>query len=170
MIRPEAAARLRRWREAIAGAVALAAGLWLLLTSGGLPFLFGLALLPLGAVLALSGIRHARFRSEAEAPGIVEVDEGRITYLGPVLGGSIALDELDELAFRRAATGEAFWRLAPAAGPPVWIPEGARGAETLLDALAPLPGLDAGAMVRAVQDRTPGLRVVWRRTPLRALT
>lgn len=170
MIRPEAAARLHRWREAVAGAVALAAGAWLLLTTGGLPFLFGLALVVIGAVLAPSGIRRARFRTEAEAPGVVEVDEGRITYLGPVMGGTVTLDEMAELAFRRAATGEAFWRLAPASGAPVWIPEGARGAEQLIDALAPLPGLDTGAMVRAVQSRTPGLRVVWRRAPLRALT
>ncbi|MFO6465797.1 hypothetical protein ACK8OR_15495 [Jannaschia sp. KMU-145] len=170
MIRPEATATILRWREAVLGGAAILWGGWLVAASSGLPALFGIALVLVGAVLALSGVRHARFRTEAEAPGIVEVVEGRITYLGPVMGGTVALDELAELAFRRSSGGEAFWRLTPLSGAAVFIPEGAKGAEALLDALAPLPGFDGGAMVRAVQGRTPGLAILWRRRGAAALT
>ncbi|TFL19875.1 hypothetical protein [Jannaschia formosa] len=170
MIRPEAAALIARWREAAIGGTAAALGLWLLATTGGLPFLFGIALTGLGTVLAFSGLRHARFRTgDDEAPGLVEVDEARITYLGPVMGGSVALDDLTEVTFRRTATGEAFWRLVAPEGT-VYIPEGARGAEQLLDALAPLPGFDGGAMVRAVQSRTATTVKVWSRPGHAALS
>ncbi|MDB2407934.1 hypothetical protein N9W17_05385 [Jannaschia sp.] len=170
MIRPEAAALLIRWREAALGAVGAALGLWLLLTSGGLPFLFGIALTGLGIVLSFSGLRHARFAAQGDAaPGVIEVDEARITYLGPVMGGSVALDDMTEITFRRTATGEAFWRLvSPEAT--LYVPEGARGAEQLLDALAPLPNFDGGAMVRAVQSRTATTVKVWSRPGQSALT
>ena len=170
MIRPEAAAALRRWGEAGVGVVALILGAWLWFGHAGLPALFGLALAALGAVLTLAGIRHARFATGAEAPGVVEVVEGRIAYLGPVTGGAMALDLIVEVAFRRAVRGEAFWRLTDVEGKTLFIPEGARGGEALLDALAPLPGFDAGEMVRAVRRRRPGLAVVWRRSAPPALT
>ena len=170
MIRPELAHRLHRWREALigAGAIALGASAWF--ASSGLIALFGAVAIGVGAILALSGIRRARFHSHEASPGMVEVDEGRITYLGPVMGGSVALDALVEVTFRRTATGEAFWRLAQEDGAPLFVPEGAAEADRLLDALAPLPGLDTGAMVRAVQARPPATITVWRRPAARALT
>ena len=174
MIRPGAADLLRRWREALVGAAALALGLWLWAAARGLPSVLGAVAALVGAVLLLSGIRRALFASDAEAPGMVEVDEGRITYLGPVMGGSVEIDDVTEVAFRRTATGEAFWRLAQEAGRPLAIPEGAAGAERLLDALVSLPRLDTGAMVRAVRAPGPATIVVWRRSdrtsPHRALT
>ncbi|MEL7184710.1 MAG: hypothetical protein AAGK57_13810, partial [Pseudomonadota bacterium] len=160
MIRPEAAARLARWREALAGAASLLAGLWLTATSSGLPALFGWVLLGGGAFMLVSGIRRARFHREVEAPGVVEVDEGRITYLGPVIGGAVALDDLQQIVFRRTSTADAFWRLIPSEGRPLIIPEGAHGVDALLDAFAPLPGFDGGAMVRAVQSRTEATHLV----------
>ena len=60
------------------------------------------------------------------------------------------------------------WRLSAVDGAPLTIPEGAEGADGLLDALAPLPGFDGGAMVRAVRGRT-GTTVVWRRSRPTAL-
>lgn len=170
MIRPEAAARLKRWREAIVGVIAAIVGIWLWFAFQGLPALFGLAAMAVGTVLMISGVRSARFLSHAQSPGIVGVDEGRITYMGPLTGGLVELDELTQVAFHRPDTGDAYWRLSHRQGEPLVIPDGAAGADKLLDALAPLPGLDAGAMVRAVQTRTPGTITVWRRDRLRALT
>ena len=169
-IRPEAMAALTRWREPLLGGALLAGGLWLLVTRFGLPALLGGAAAAVGAVLVLAGLRHARFQPGEAAPGLVEVDEGRITYLAPIMGGSVALDELAEVALRRTGTGETFWRLATEDGPPLLVPTGARGAETLLDALAPLPRFDGGAMVRAARMRTRGTVIVWRRHPRPALT
>lgn len=170
MIRPEIAAMLGRWREALAGGVAIALGAWLWWDNHGLIALFGGVLVAIGAVLALSGIRQARFRTTTGAPGLVEVDEGRITYMGPVMGGSVDLDALSSVTFRRTATGEAFWRLAQSDGPTLVIPEGAANAEILLDALAPLPGFDTGAMIRAVRSRASSTTKVWQRNAPRALT
>ena len=168
MIRPEAAALLARWREALAGASGLAAGAYLLLAATGLPWLFGLALAGLGLVLLLSGLRRGRLRGAVPGPGVVEVVEGRIGYMGPLDGGAVALDALEEVLFLRDPSGEGHWRLAPRDDRPVTIPEGAVGADALLDALAPLPGFDGGAMVRARASRAPRT-IVWRRSPPRAL-
>ncbi|SFI95355.1 hypothetical protein [Jannaschia pohangensis] len=169
MIRPEAKARLLRWREALIGASCAVAGLWLWLATAGLPALFGAVAMAIGAVLILSGMRRARFRSTHQDPGIVRIVEGRISYMGPVTGGSVALDDLVAVTLLRDDTGAA-WCLTPEAERDLVIPEGAIGAEGLLDALAPLPGLDSGAMVRAVQSRTGASITVWRREQFRALT
>lgn len=170
MIRPDAAARLVRWREALIGGAALGLGAWLWLANSGLLALFGAVAIAVGIVLLISGIRAARFRSDTLSPGIVGVDEGRITYMGPLTGGLVDLDEVTQVAFHRPDVGDAYWQLSHRQGGPLIIPDGAAGADKLLDALAPLPGLDTGAMVRAVQTRTPGTITVWRRSPLRALT
>lgn len=174
MIRPEARDAILRWREALAGGALLAAGAWLLATGYGLPLLLGGAASALGAVLVWSGLRHGRLRGEDDAPGLVEVDEGRITYLAPVMGGTVSLDELAEVSLRRMAAGEAFWRLAPVDGGALMVPTGARGADALLDALSPLPGFDGGAMVRAAREvgrgAGRGTVIVWRRHPRPALT
>ena len=170
MIRPEAAETILRWREAILGVAGLALGVGMMTQGGGLLALFGLALALVGTVLAISGIRRARFELPDEiAPGLVEVDEGQITFLSPITGGSVALDDLTEVVFRRTGTGEAFWRLVSTEAT-VYIPEGARGAEQLLDALAPLPGFDGGRMVRAVRGRRPSTVKVWSRPGHAALT
>jgi hypothetical protein len=170
MIRPEAAATILRWREAILGLAGIVLGAAMLTTASGLSALFGVALVLGGVFLGLSGLRRARFETPDEiAPGVVEVDEGQITYLSPITGGTVALDDLTEVVFRRTATGEAFWRLVTAQGT-VYVPEGARGAELLLDALAPLPGFDGGRMVRAVRSRRPTTVKVWSRPGHAALT
>ncbi|MGB3408861.1 MAG: hypothetical protein WBA67_15370 [Jannaschia sp.] len=170
MIRPEVAAILLRWRELIAGTVIAMLGAWMVVASGGLVLVAGAALLALGGFLAFNGQRHARFRTEAEAPGVVEVVEGRITYLGPVMGGTATLDDITAVIFRRSSGGEGFWRLTQDGAQPLYIPEGALGSDALLDALVPLPGFDGGAMVRAVQSRTPQTITVWQRPARTALT
>ena len=170
MIRPEVAATLTRSREAALGVAAIALGTWLWAVNFGLLALFGGVLVAIGAVLAVSGIRRVRFRTADAAPGLVEVDEGRITYLGPMLGGAVDLDALSAVTFRRTATGEAFWRLQQEDGPTLVIPEGAANAEILLDALAPLPGFDTGTMIRAVRRRGSSTTIVWQRNATRALT
>jgi hypothetical protein len=170
VIRPEAAAVLWRWREVLCGVACGALALWLWTTSSGLPAFFGLVLGLLGGFLIVSGIRQARFRSDASAPGVVEITEGRITYMGPVLGGAAHLDTLAEISFRRMSTGEGFWRLTSLDGKSLYIPEGALGSDALLDAFAPLADFDGGAMVRAVRSRTGGTTLVWRRPAAGALT
>lgn len=161
-LRPEALDVLRRWREAMIGAALVLAGGVGAFNGYGLFFAACLAVALLGAALTFTGLRHALFRVDGDAPGVVEITEGRITYLGPVIGGTIALSDLREVAFRRTTTGEAFWRLTGLEAQPLIIPAGARDVDGLLDAFTALPRFDTGAMVRAVQSRTPTARVIWR--------
>lgn len=144
-----------RWREVLAGAALALLGTGLWTTGFGLPALFGLALLLGGGFLAATGLRLARLRGTEAGPGVVEVVEGRIGYLGPEDGGWVALDLIERVEKRGTR-----W-IVSTPDDTLAIPIGARGAEALPDALGPLPGFDAGRMVRAARSR--GDATVWRR-------
>ncbi|MCB2138740.1 MAG: hypothetical protein KDE17_05700, partial [Rhodobacteraceae bacterium] len=129
----------------------------------------------LGAVLGATGLawlvvalRRRRFARAIEAPGVVEVDEGQIGYLGPTFGGYIALRELAEIRMIDVQ-GRGHWRLRQADGQILLIPVSAAGADLLYDAFAALPGIDMGVLSRAVDARA-GTQVLWRRPAHAALT
>lgn len=173
LIRPEAAATLSRLSEVLAGAATGLAGLWLM-TRGGL------VLLPLGGVVAAFGLawtvqalRRLRFRQEAQSPGVVEVDEAQVGYLGPDLGGFVSLADLAELRMVRLQ-GRRFWRLKQTDGQALLVPVDAAGSDRLFDAFAALPGMDTQALVAALQAAEGGTGtlpvpaegigpVIWRR-------
>lgn len=159
-IRPEAAAQLRRWREALVGGAACAVGAYLALTGYGAAFLIGLGLTIGGGALAIAGIQRARFRQGAVGPGILQIDEGRVTYLGPFGGGSAAVRALVRIDLD---TRRGVWLLWEEAPGPLEIPLGAAGADGLFDAFAALPGLDTGAMLSAIEDPAPRITVIWER-------
>jgi hypothetical protein len=163
-IRPEVAAGLRRWRESLIGGAAAILGLWLLLTSYGLPFLFGIALALGGGGLAVAGVQRARFRKGDDGPGVVQVVEGRVTYFGPWGGGAAALDQLGWLELASSDDGSAgVWTLIDEDGRRLEIPVDARGAEALFDIFAALPGLDTRKMLAAMQEPVRGRTVIWQR-------
>lgn len=168
LIRPEALARLHAWREALAGLALLALGLWLLSRPG--------YVLPgLGAVLCLAGlgygivmIRRARFLARDNAPGVVQVIEGEISYLGPHGGGFMALDEITWLAL--SGDGQD-WLITADGGRQLVIPRGARGAEALFDAFATLHGIDMAQLLRQIAAAPgPAPRPIWRRRARPLLT
>ena len=161
-IRPAARASLWRWREALAGAGALALGLWWLLgTTGLMPFVGG-ALALAGAALGLAGLQRARFRAGAGGPGVVRVDEGQIAYFGPLTGGVVALSEITALGLD--PTGRpAHWVLSQPGQPDLHIPLNSEGAEALFDAFAALPGLRTEQMLAAMRARGGGPVTLWRR-------
>lgn len=165
MIRPGAAATLRRWREVLAGAAVAALGGWLILEPGYVLPAAGLALGALGAGLAVVGLRRLWFGAAPAGPGVVQVVEGQIAYFGPAdgtgAGGFAALDEVVALALSPDGTA---WVLTAADGARLTIPRGAQGAEALLDAFVRLPGLDPAALVRAPGRGAAGAeRRIWRR-------
>ncbi|TCO71698.1 hypothetical protein [Rhodovulum euryhalinum] len=171
VIRPELLARLLRWRELL-GALAIAAGgVWVMTWGGAFYLGLGLLIVLTGLGLGLSAIRQLRFRVGGSAPGIVQVDEGQITYLAPQGGGFVALSELDEVEMVFDLTGARLWRLSQSGFPTVTIPAAAQGAEALFDAFVSLPGARPGHIVAAL-DRRPGQGpvTVWRRTRRPALT
>lgn len=172
LIRPEALAALRRWREVILGAGVACLGLWVATRGGPILAVLGLVGMALGAGLALSGWRRMRFAQGVAAPGMVEVIEGEVRFFGPSLGGAISLADLTEL---RLVTlrGRRLWRLKQADGQALLIPVDAAGAEALYDGFTTLPGLDMAALLAAlspvgtgpglVSATRPDMVLVWHR-------
>ncbi|MDQ1848857.1 hypothetical protein Q9299_11215 [Gemmobacter fulvus] len=182
MIRPEALAALARWREAMVAAGVALVGLWLMALGGWLLIPLGAALLALAAALAVIALRRLRFVQRAAAPGVVDLDEGQISYFGPVSGGFVSLRELVELRLL-ARGGQRFWRLKQADGQALLVPVDAAGANGLFDAFAALPGMDMQGLLQALDPPvTPGAAglpavpqdtlgpVIWRRAVQPALT
>ncbi|TDX29681.1 hypothetical protein [Rhodovulum visakhapatnamense] len=170
-LRPEAVAALRRRREVIAaGAVALA-GLWIFGLGGYLLQALGLLTGALGAGLGFVAIRRNRFRIPGNGPGIVQVDEGQITYLAPRGGGFVALSEITRIEMVFDETGARGWRLSQTRFPEVTIPASASGADALFDVFMALPCANPRAILSAL-DRSPadGPVTVWSRIVRPALT
>jgi len=180
VIRPELRAALHRWREVAAlGALALP-GLWLMSLGGYLLLPIGALVTLTAAVLAFLAARRVRFAQPGQAPGVVEVVEGQISYFGPAFGGVIAIADLAELRLV-TARGRRLWKLQGNEGEALLIPVEAGGATALYDVFAGLPGMDTGRLLDALEGRDtapsdsglPRLqsvdsRVIWRR-PARAV-
>lgn len=172
MIREGARAALWHWREVAAAGLVVAFGLWVATGGGYVLVPFGLLVAALGAGLALQGWRRMQFVQGADAPGIVEVDEGQISYMGPQLGGFVSVPELVEL---RLVTlrGRRLWRMKQADGQTLLVPVDAAGAEGLFDVFAALPGMDMPALLAALSPEGvaggreivvgEAMQVVWRR-------
>lgn len=174
MIRPDLLALLQRSSEVIWATLPLGFGLWLI-------FLGGYLLTPIGTVIAAVGVawvilalRRMRFAQAVDAPGVVEVDEGQIGYLGPQMGGYVSLPELAEIRLI-TLRGRRMWRLKQRDGQAILIPVDATGAERLFDAFASLPGMKTSDLVAALQPaestgqtlpkttNLPEMRLIWRR-------
>ena len=166
-----------RYREVIAAAGFAVFGAWLIWLGGYVLLPAGLLVLVASAAWVLTALRRLRFAQGVNAPGVVEVDEGQIGYMGPTFGGYVAIPELAEI---RLVTMYArrMWRLKQADGQTVLIPVDAAGAERLFDAFASLPGMDMGAVmvalgpsqgtgaglpVVAAAPATADMRLIWRR-------
>lgn len=158
MIRPEALAALRRWREVILATSLALIGLWLATGHGALLPGAGLVLIALAAAWALSAWRRLRFAQDIAAPGFVEVVEGEVRYFGPTFGGAVSLDDLTEIRLL-TLRGRRMWRLKQADGQALLVPVDAAGAEALYDGFTSLPGLDMGAVLAALTPAQgePGL-------------
>ena len=180
MIRAEVTDAVWRWREVIAAGMFGGCGVWLIWLGGFLLGPLGALVLVLAAFWGVTAWRRVRFAQDVAAPGVVEVDEGQVGYLGPSFGGYVALPDLVEV---RLVTmyGRRLWRLKQADGQALLIPVNATGAERLFDAFGSLPGMDMAALLAAlgaplVQGRgglpvlrgdgpvpEAAMKVVWRR-------
>ncbi|NNE52205.1 MAG: hypothetical protein HKN30_07370 [Sulfitobacter sp.] len=161
-LRAEARATLWHWREVLAGGALLLAGLWLTFRIGFLLDFVGIPMIIGGAALIWLGVQRARFRSGRGGPGAVAVDEGEVTYFGPLTGGSVALRELESLTID-GNMFPAHWRLEQRGAPPLLIPVNAEGSDALFDAFASLPGLRTEQMLSALKSNRRQAIVVWQR-------
>lgn len=165
-LRPEARAALWRWRECLTGGALALFGLWLVLGPGLLLAVPGYALLIGGLALIWIGVQRARFRGRDDGVGAVQVDEGQVTYFGPLSGGTIALRELERLTLDRELL-PAHWRLEQKGQEDLLIPVDALGSEALFDAFATLPGLRTERMLFELRKSRHGAVVIWERVPMR---
>jgi hypothetical protein len=168
-LRPEVAVLLRRWAEVISACGVIALGLWIAARPGPVVQGFGYVLMALAALALIPAIRRARFAAEGQGPGVVQVIEGRILYMGPVTGGAVSLAELTLLSLRRDHEGAAAWILTEP-GQMLVIPIDAAGADALFDAFTTLPGLGAQRLLTARSNPRMGTQTLWRRANVPALT
>lgn len=158
-IRPEAQAAILQWREVLIGLAVLILGLWWTAGSGILKWV-GVAITLGGAVLIYTGLQRARFRSANGGPGVVTVDEGEISYFGPLSGGVASIADLNMVV------------LDPTQKPPVWIlqqprqmdiaiPVNAEGTDQLFDAFAKLPGIRTEYMLSSLKADNSQPVVIW---------
>jgi hypothetical protein len=170
VIRPEAAAVLARFRDALIGAAVLALGLyWGFFTGGGMLHWIGYAVALAGVALTFAGLQRARFAAGQGGPGVVQVVEGRIAYFGPHGGGIADVQALSRLILD-PRTDPPHWILHRPGEPPLAIPLTAEGADTLFDAFATLPGLHTEAMLRHMQARGGDPVTVWQSVSAREST
>lgn len=164
-IRPEVRASLWRWREvAFTGAIVL---LGVHLIGRGWDMSSAL-LLGLGGLLATAAtgllylaIQRARFMTGAMAPGVVEITERRVSYMGPVEGFTVSLDALTRVEIRQSRYHGAMWELYHTEGRHITIPTAAKGAEVLFDTFAALKGADTELMIEATIHPVKERYVVW---------
>lgn len=161
LIRPELLETLRPFREAMAAALLVALGGWLVWLGGWLLMPLGGAVLALALGWGIAALRRARFARRVEAPGLVDLDEGQIGYLGPTFGGYVALAELAELRLIDLH-GKRHWRLKQVDGQVLLVPVAAEGGAVLFDAFSLLPGADMARITAAI-DGPLSLRPLWTR-------
>lgn len=160
-LRPEVEAALWRWREVIAAGVVAAAGLWWASASFGTVRYLGFGLAGLAGVYAVAAIQRLRFHRDGDGPGVVQVDERRLSYLGPLTGNIIELGDLARLELEPVALPAAHWVLTTHDGQEVAIPVNAVGADALFDVFAALPGIQTERML-SVLAHNPRARVtIW---------
>lgn len=162
-VRSEVSTGFWRWRESLAGFVVAGVGLFFAIDSLGLMQMLGFSMVVAGAVLMFAGFQRARFRIGSGGPGVVQVDEGQVTYFGPHDGGSVAIRQLALVELDPKSRPASTWVLTEPGQPPLSIPTTAEGAELLFDVFAALDGIRTERML-AELEKEPGKRVViWQR-------
>ena len=162
-IRPEARDFLWRWRDVLAGGGMAAFGLWLAWGGLGITRWVGVAFLVFGAIWAVAGIPRARFRIGEDGPGVVQVNERRLSYFGPLDGGVMDVAEIVRLAYDPSGHPSPYWVLSAETGGRLAIPVDAAGSEELFDVFASLPGISTARLLEVLSHPPDGFRILWHR-------
>lgn len=165
-IRPEARAAIGRWRELLVGLGLVCLGTYWAIGPAGLLGYVGYAAIIAGLALTIVGFQRARFRSGAGGPGIVTVDEGQITYFGPVSGGAIASADIERVTLD-PTTDPAHWILSQPGQPHIAIPVNAEGADALFDVFSGLPGIRTERMLAQMRSSPLHPVVIWEHKTMR---
>lgn len=157
MIRPEVKALAWRWREVLFACGVIAVGVWWGLAAFGIMAWLGWGLAAVAVAFGISAAQKVRFRGDSDGPGVVVLDERRVTYLGPTDGGVAYLDLMVQLDITPAPA----WRLINGDGGYIDIPTDAKGVEVLFDAFTALPGLRTEHMLSVLERTKPAQMTVW---------
>ena len=162
MLRPEARATLWRWREVLLGGLIMALGLWWAWGSfGWVRWVAGLVIVA-GFLSGVVALQRLRFSMGGGGAGLVQVDERRLVYFGPLTGGVIDLGDLVRVDLD--PTGKpAHWVLRDMGGQMIYIPVNAEGAEALFDVFAALPGIRTERMLDLLKNRPKEQVLIWQR-------
>ncbi len=170
-IRPEISRASIRWFETAAYAAVTVLILWWLSGAavdvywrGGLMLGVGFT----GFWLTRAAYLSARAATGRDGPGMVLIDERRITYLGPEAGGFASINALEAIELWAPDPPGYFyaecWILRHLDAPEgLIIPTNAEGAGGLIDAFAALPGFEADKAVAALGAAEGSVATVWRR-------
>lgn len=150
MFRPEVIRLMQRWADAAFGLGLAALGIWIAFLGGWVLLALGVAVGLAGLGWAILGVQRAKFAGDPDAPGMIEITEGQLRYLHPVIPGEISLADLAELRLVRYR-GRKMWRLRDFEGASLLLPVDASGAAALFDAFSALPGLAAADLVAAIE-------------------
>ncbi|NRB33149.1 MAG: hypothetical protein HRU31_00105 [Rhodobacteraceae bacterium] len=162
MIRPELQIWFRRHAELLSAGGLAVLGLWWGLRSFGILQMIGWAMVPIGLGWAVIAWRRLRFRSAGRGPGVVVVDEGEVSYFGPLEGGRVQTVELARLVLDPTAR-PAHWVLEQDGHRPLHIPVNAEGADALFDVFANLPGMRTERMLDELNGQGRFPVVIWQR-------
>ena len=170
MFRPEAIARLARWKEPILIGLVLVFALrqfWQAVTLGSwISGFIGLVLIAIiGSLLYVSYLR-ARLRRDVTAPGIVEINEQNISYFGPTTGGEVELSNITRIQISTlpSTMGDRNWIIWHSGGSLV-IPVAAQGADQLLEVLTALPGFRYDTTLKAIEADAREIFTIWSLRP-----
>ncbi len=161
-IRPEARATLWNWREVLVSAALAVLALRWISAAQGILWWLALVLLAACAAFCWIGIQRARFRQSGGGLGVVQIDEGAVSYFGPLSGGVVSVAEIQRLGLD-GRQRPPHWVLEQPEQPPLMIPVNAEGADALIDGLSSLPGLRINDVLRARSQNTSADVTVWTR-------
>lgn len=159
-LREDAVRPLLRWAETAAYGALTAAGIGWLWPDAGDPlwrWLAPLAVSALGFWFIRAAAVSALSAAKGAAPGVVLIDERRITYLGPHDGGFASLNEIRRIEIVRDR-----WVLTDSEGALI-VPVAAEGAAALPDAFSALPRFSAGRALQALAAADPRPVTIWTR-------
>lgn len=161
-VRTEVKQAITKFRDAIAGVAISLLGTYWALNGLGFMAILGTSMAVAGALLVFAGIQRGRFKSDDDGPGVVHVDEGQVTYFGPLDGGSVVVADISRVELVPSADGKAHWILYDPATEPLQIPTDADGAQALFDVFSGLDGLQTEKMLALLNSPRKKHEVIWR--------
>ncbi len=164
-IRPEIRQAIWRFRDALIGIAVLLLGLYWAVNSFGIIAILGMIMIVAGALLILAGIQRARFRGGLGGAGVVQVDEGQVTYFGPYYGGSVVIENIVKVELDATIRFAPVWVIFDQDAGPIRVPTNAEGAEALFDVFASLEGIETERMLAELQKDHSTPVVIWQAKP-----